>query len=132
MATILNTQEQEIFIFSGMTRPTLGPTQPPNAGFFPGIKQSECEVDHSPLPSAKFENDGRYTSTPSMFLHNVTRTTFTSAFLLPYLTIYCFFFGRISTYADTSLLDTNRGYDMAKTLVTKEIWTSIFSGHISI
>jgi len=32
MATRLNTQEQEIFIFSRMTRPTLGPTQPHNAG----------------------------------------------------------------------------------------------------
>jgi len=32
MATILNTKEQEIFIFFRMTRPTLGPTQLPNAG----------------------------------------------------------------------------------------------------
>jgi len=31
MATMLNAQEQEI-IFSRMTKPTLGPTQPPNAG----------------------------------------------------------------------------------------------------
>jgi len=72
-------------------------------GLFPGIKWLWCEVDHSSLSSAKFENDGRYTCTPSMFLCNVTRTTFTSASLLPYLTIDCFFFGRISTYADISL-----------------------------
>jgi hypothetical protein len=32
MATILNTKEQEIFVFFRMTRPTLGPTQLPNAG----------------------------------------------------------------------------------------------------
>jgi len=32
MATVLNAQELEIFILSRMARPTLGPTQPPNAG----------------------------------------------------------------------------------------------------
>jgi hypothetical protein len=86
--------------------PTLGPTQPPNEwvlGFFPGIEQLGHEFHHVPLSSAKFENDGRYTFTPSMLLHNVTRATVTSAILLPYLTIDCFFSGRISTYADTSL-----------------------------
>jgi len=31
MATVLNTQELEIFVFSRMTRPTVGPTHPPNA-----------------------------------------------------------------------------------------------------
>jgi hypothetical protein len=95
-------------------------------GLFPGIKRLGCEVDHSSLSSTKFENDGRYTSTPNMFLHNVTRTTFTSASLLPYLTIDCFFFGRISTY-----IGTNRRYVMVKSVVTKEIWTIICSGDIS-
>jgi hypothetical protein len=50
-------QGQEIFLFSIMSRPALGPTQPPAqwvlAVFSLGVKRQGREADHSPPCSAK-------------------------------------------------------------------------------
>jgi hypothetical protein len=57
-----------IFFFSTVSRPALGPTQPPIqwvlGSFSPGLKQLGCEADHSPISSAKVKNVWHYTSTP--------------------------------------------------------------------
>jgi len=52
-------QGLEIFLFTTMSRPALGPTQPPmqgTRGFSLGVKQLGREADHSPPPSAKVKN----------------------------------------------------------------------------
>jgi hypothetical protein len=50
-------QGLEIFLFTTMSRPALGPTQPPiqwvPGALSLGVKQLGCEVDHTPLSSAE-------------------------------------------------------------------------------
>jgi hypothetical protein len=53
-------QDQVILLFFTASRPTLGPTQPPIQWVekvpFPDVKWPGREPDHSPPPSAEFEN----------------------------------------------------------------------------
>jgi len=44
--------------------------------FFPGVKRSGREVDHSSSCSAKVKNKRSYTSAPPVYLHNVNRDSF--------------------------------------------------------
>jgi hypothetical protein len=62
-------QGQEIFLFSIASRPALGPNQLliqwVSGGCSPGVKQPECEADHSPPSSAEVKNDGVIPPLPS-------------------------------------------------------------------
>jgi hypothetical protein len=68
-------QGQGIFFFTTVSRPALGPAEPPiqwiPGALFLGVKQPECEVDHSPPSSGKVTNVWSYTSTPPTSLHGV-------------------------------------------------------------
>jgi hypothetical protein len=61
-------QGLEIFLFTTLSRPVLGPTQPPNQ-WIPGVlslavKLPEHEADNSPPSSAEVKNVWNYISTP--------------------------------------------------------------------
>jgi hypothetical protein len=64
-----------IFLFTTVSRPALGPTEPPMQGvpevLSLGVKRPRCEADHSNSPCADVENAWRYTSTPSIRLNGV-------------------------------------------------------------
>jgi hypothetical protein len=65
-----------IFLFTTLSRPALGPTQPPilwvpGALFSLEVKRPGCEADHSSPYSAEFKNAWSFTSTPPISLHNV-------------------------------------------------------------
>jgi hypothetical protein len=64
-----------IFLYNTMSRPSLGPTQPPiqwvPGALSLGVKRPGREPDHSPLSSAEVKNVLRYTSTPPIRLHGV-------------------------------------------------------------
>jgi len=73
----LNPNGQEIFLFSKISRPPLGPTQPSvlwTQGFLPGggIVASH-EVNHQLPHSTNIKNEWSYTSTPPNCLHDVDR-----------------------------------------------------------
>jgi hypothetical protein len=55
-------------IFSTLSRPALGPTEPPiqwvPGAISPGVKQQGREADHSPPASAEVKKMQIYTSTP--------------------------------------------------------------------
>jgi len=58
-------QGHYIFLFSAMSRPTLGPNHPLSErvpGFFPRIKQPGCAVDCSSPSSVEVKNEWSYTS----------------------------------------------------------------------
>jgi hypothetical protein len=61
-----------IFVFTAMSRPALGPIQPPIQWVLgtlsPGIKQLGQAADYSPPYSAEVENAWRDTSTPPCFI----------------------------------------------------------------
>jgi hypothetical protein len=59
---------QEIFIFSKISKLASGPTWP-CMHWVPGLKQPDCEVDHSPLSSTKVEIKWSYTSAIPVCLH---------------------------------------------------------------
>jgi hypothetical protein len=42
---------------------------------FPGVKQSGCEVNHSPPSRAKVKNEWKYTSAAAVCLHGIDRNT---------------------------------------------------------
>jgi hypothetical protein len=63
------------FLFTTMSRPVLGPTQPPFHRV-PGalsleVEQLGHEFNHLPPSSAKIKNAWSYTSTPPVHLHGV-------------------------------------------------------------
>jgi hypothetical protein len=63
-------QGQEIFLFSVVSRPTLGPIQPP-IQWVPGVlslgvKWQGCEADHSPPCSVEVKNGGAMPPLPHM------------------------------------------------------------------
>jgi hypothetical protein len=65
----------EFFLLTPMSRLALWPIWPP-IQWAPevlslGVKQVECEADHSPPPSAKVKNVWSYTSTPPTCLHSM-------------------------------------------------------------
>jgi hypothetical protein len=57
-----------IFLFTTVSRTTLGPTQPPiqwvPGALSLGVKRPVLEADHSPPSSAEIKTAWRYTSTP--------------------------------------------------------------------
>jgi hypothetical protein len=57
-----------IFLFDTMSRPVLGPIQPPmqrvSGTLFLGVKRSGREADHSSPPIAEVKNAWSYASTP--------------------------------------------------------------------
>jgi len=59
-------QGQEFFLFTTMSRPALGPIQPPiqwaPQALSPGVKGPGCEADHSSPSNAEAKNVWRYTS----------------------------------------------------------------------
>jgi hypothetical protein len=56
------------FLFSMLSRPALGSTQPPihwvQEALSPGVKQLGLEADHSPPASAEVKKMWNYKSTP--------------------------------------------------------------------
>jgi hypothetical protein len=60
--------EAGIFLFTTVTRPVLGPTQPPiqwvPGALSLGVKRSGREADHSPPSGAEVKNEWSYVSTP--------------------------------------------------------------------
>jgi hypothetical protein len=57
----------------------VGHTQPSAQrvpAFFPGVKESRCEVDHSPPCCAEVKNEWSYTSTPHTRIHGVEMENF--------------------------------------------------------
>ena len=65
--TSLSQQGQGVFIFSKISRPALGSTQPPIQsvpGTVPTGKQSGLHVDHLPSYSTEVKNEWIYSSTP--------------------------------------------------------------------
>jgi hypothetical protein len=51
-----------MFLFSKMSRPALGPTQPHiqwvTKSVYPGVKRPAREADHSPPPTGEVKNGG--------------------------------------------------------------------------
>jgi len=68
-------QRLEIFLLTTVSRPVLGPTQPPihwvQGTLMLGLKQRGWEADHSPPSSADIKNAWSYTSTPPICLHGM-------------------------------------------------------------
>jgi hypothetical protein len=64
-----------MFLFTIVSRPALGPTQPPiqwvPGALSLGVKQSGREGDHSPPSSAEVKNAWSYTSTPPIRFYGV-------------------------------------------------------------
>jgi hypothetical protein len=65
-------QGLRIFLFTAVSRPALGPTQPPiqwvSRALSKGVKRPVHEADHSPPSSAKVKNAWSYISTPPIRL----------------------------------------------------------------
>jgi hypothetical protein len=72
-------QGQEIFLFSTLFRPALGPTQPPirclPEAFSAGVKRPGREDDHSPPSSAEVKNGGAIPPLPIRLHGMVTEKT---------------------------------------------------------
>jgi hypothetical protein len=65
-----------IFLIATVSRPTVGPTQPPiqsapERAIFLGVKRMGRDADHSPQVSAEVKNAWYNTSTPPIHLHGV-------------------------------------------------------------
>jgi hypothetical protein len=67
-----------IFLFTTVSRPALGPTQPPIQWVLRAlslwVKWPGREADHSSPSNAEVKNAWRYTSTPPIRLHGVVRS----------------------------------------------------------
>jgi hypothetical protein len=58
--------------FPHLSRPALGPTQPPlGTGSFLGVKRPGRDVDHPPPPTAEVKVKWSYTSTPPLGLRGL-------------------------------------------------------------
>jgi hypothetical protein len=68
-------QGLEIFLFTTVSRPALGPTQASLkwvlGALSLGVKRPGCEADHSPPSNADVKNAWSYTSAPPVRLHGV-------------------------------------------------------------
>jgi hypothetical protein len=64
-----------IFLFTTVSRPAMGPTQPPIqwvlVALSLGVKCPTYEADYSPPTGAEVKSAWSYTSTPSIRLHGV-------------------------------------------------------------
>jgi hypothetical protein len=64
-----------VFLFSTVSRPALGPNQPPvqwvPGALTLGVKRPVREADHSPASSAEVKSAWMYNSIPSLRLHGV-------------------------------------------------------------
>ena len=70
---------QDVYALSKMSRPVLGPAQPPTQ-WVPGALSPGHEADHSHPSTAKVVNEWRYTCTPRVFLHGVNGNNFNFLF----------------------------------------------------
>jgi hypothetical protein len=73
------------FVFSEISRPAVGFTQPP-IQWVPGslsaaLKRPRCEVDHWPSSSVEAKNDWSYTSISSVWFNGVYRVNFIFYFI---------------------------------------------------
>jgi hypothetical protein len=77
-------QVREVFIFSTVCRPALGPTQPHIqrvlGALLPGVKRVGGDADHSPLASAEVINGG---AIPQLLHTSSWRDNFTTSFTSP-------------------------------------------------
>jgi hypothetical protein len=68
-------QQLGTFLLTTMSRPALGPIQPPSqwvpGALFLRVKQPGCEADHSPSSSAEVKNAWSDTSAPPVHLHGM-------------------------------------------------------------
>jgi hypothetical protein len=68
-------QELGIFLFTTVSRPALGPTQPPiqwvPGALSLGVKRRGCEADHSPPSTAEVKSAWNYTSITPLRLHGM-------------------------------------------------------------
>jgi hypothetical protein len=74
------TRDKRFFSFSEMSRPALGPTQPPVQwvpGFLPCGKLARAWFDHSPPSTAWIKNEWSYAFTSPICLHGLERWNFT-------------------------------------------------------
>jgi hypothetical protein len=76
---------QEIFLFSKMFRPALGPTPTfysvGTQSSFPGDEAATVRADRSPLSIAKVKNKWSYISAPPVWLCGMHRNNFASFYL---------------------------------------------------
>jgi hypothetical protein len=90
------TQQWLGIFFTTMSRPALGPTQPPSqwvpGALSLGVKRPGHEADHSPPSCAEVKNAWSYTSTPPIRLRGMvlsykksTGTTLPLPFIIGYL-----------------------------------------------
>jgi len=79
-----------IILSHTMSRPALGPTQPPiqwvRGALFLGVKRPGREADHSPPSSAEVKNAWSYTSTPQyvFMAWYLVKQRDNCSFILPY------------------------------------------------
>jgi hypothetical protein len=70
-STVRIAAKKAVFYFSKMSRPAVGPSQPPTewyAGSFLGVERSGRVADHSPPSRAKVKSEWSYIFAPSICL----------------------------------------------------------------
>jgi hypothetical protein len=83
-------QEQEVFVFSEVSRPALGHTQSyQHNGYGQSLSGAEYKASHSLPSSAKIKNAGSYTSIPPYTYMVCTGTTLHHYTLLHCILIMC-------------------------------------------
>ena len=110
-------------VFSGMSRPALGPIQLPTecvqGAPFMGVKWPEREAPHAPTSSAKVKSEWSYTSTPPIHLHGTYRDNFlmykikSAPTAILYMTLRC--------YQEYNLLMPNDEYSGCTTPLTSKL-----------
>lgn len=69
-------------MYSKISRPALGPSEPPIRWVLDSVSGRGREVDFSPSPSTRAENEWSYTSIPCICIGGVNRYNFTVFFLV--------------------------------------------------